>query len=83
MPKRILKSVKSVPVRTSIVCSRIYPVMDSRIEFLKDLTTVGVKLSALEAMQLATNILLGLQGGWPELTLTANRNKNRLTVTTQ
>jgi hypothetical protein len=77
---RSLKSVASIKPKTSIKCDRVYPVIGSKKTYVKDLKTVAIRLTSDGARELAEALLSGARA-WPNMTITAYRKHNNLTVT--
>lgn len=73
-------SLKQINVKTGSKTLKIYP------EKLKENgelhSSVGIKLSRQQAVELATSLLVGAST-WEEMHLTAFRNRNTVTVTSQ
>lgn len=69
------KSPKSITVNANVRCLRVYPVERSN-RSVKDLKTVGVKLSKEQAVHLA-RVLLAVTQEWEKVEITAYRLKKR------
>ena len=69
------KSVTSIKVDPNARCLRIYPTEQTQ-KSVKDLKTVGIKLSREQAVHLA-RVLLAVTQEWDEIDLTAYRLKKR------
>ena len=72
MPRR---SPRSIIVNPNIRCLRIYPTEDTKKD-LKDLKTVGIKLSKDQAIHLA-RVLLAVTQDWDIIDITAYRFERR------
>jgi hypothetical protein len=69
------KAATSIKVDPNVRCLRIYPTEDTH-KNVKDLKTVGIKLSGEQAVHLA-RVLLAVTQEWDEIDLTAYRLKRR------
>jgi len=69
------KSSTSITIDPNVRCQRIYPVEDTKKE-IKDLATVGLKLSRQQAIHLA-RVLLAVTQEWSEIDITAYRFEQR------
>ena len=69
------QSPKSIRVNPNARCLRVYPVEDTT-RSVKELKTVGLKLSKDQAVHLA-RILLAVSQDWDEVDITAYRFKKR------
>ena len=69
------KAATSIKVDPNARCLRIYPAEDTQ-KNVKDLKTVGIKLSREQAVHLA-RVLLAVTQEWYEIDLTAYRLKRR------
>src|ERR1041384_6086925 len=69
------KSARSVLVDPNVRCMRIYPVEETNRE-VKDLKTVGIKLSREQAIHLA-RVLLAVSQEWNEIDITGYRLEKR------
>lgn len=69
------KSPKSISVNANVRCQRIYPVEETT-KNVRDLKTVGLKLSKEQAIHLA-RVLLAVAQEWNEIDITAYRFKRR------
>jgi hypothetical protein len=81
------KSPKNISVNANVRCLRVYPVEETN-KNVKDLKTVGLKLSKEQAIHLA-RVLLAVTQEWNEIDITAYRTERRqrdgtfhITVTT-
>jgi len=72
MPRR---SPRSIIVNPNIRCLRIYPTEDTKKD-LKDLKTVGIKLTKDQAIHLA-RVLLAVTQDWDIIDITAYRFERR------
>jgi len=72
MPRR---SPRSIIVNPNIRCLRIYPTEDTKKD-LKDLKTIGIKLSKDQAIHLA-RVLLAVTQDWDIIDITAYRFERR------
>jgi hypothetical protein len=75
------RSAKSVKIDANVRCNRVYPV-EKNNQHVKELKTVGIKLSKDQAIHLA-RILLVVSQEWDEIDLTAYRLKRRADGTYQ
>jgi len=71
------KSATSIKIDPNARCLRIYPTEQTQ-KSVKDLKTVGIKLSREQAVHLA-RVLLAVTQEWNEIDLTAYRLKKRKT----
>ena len=71
------KSPKSITIDPNVRCLRVYPTEDSD-KNVKNLKTVGIKLSKDQAIHLA-RVLLAVTQEWDEIDITAYRFKKRKT----
>ena len=69
------KSVRSIEVDPNVRCLRIYPTEETQ-KNVKELKTVGIKLSKEQAVHLA-RVLLAVTQEWDEVDLTAYRLEKR------
>jgi hypothetical protein len=69
------RSAKSVKIDTNVRCNRVYPVEETN-KNVRELKTVGMKLSKDQAIHLA-RILLVVSQEWDEIDITAYRLKRR------
>ena len=69
------KSTASVKVSPNVRCLRVYPSSGS-VKTIRELKTVGLKLSREQATHLATVLLVAAQQ-WDELEITGYRNDPR------
>ena len=69
------RSAKSVKIDENVRCNRVYSVEKTN-KNVKELKTVGIKLSKYQAIHLA-RILLVVSKEWGEIDLTAYRLKRR------
>jgi len=69
------KSVRSIEVDPNVRCLRIYPTEETQ-KNVKELKTVGIKLSKEQAVHLA-RVLLAVTQEWDEVDLTAYRLERR------
>ena len=69
------KSPKSISVNANVRCLRVYPVEETS-KNVRDLKTIGVKLSKEQAIHLA-RVLLAVTQEWKEVDLTAYRFERR------
>ncbi len=65
------KSPASITIDPNVRCQRIYPVEDTD-KNVKDLKTVGIKLTKEQAVHLA-RVLLAAAQDWDEIDITAYR----------
>ena len=72
MPRR---SPRSIIVNPNIRCLRIYPTEDTKKD-LKNLKTIGIKLSKDQAIHLA-RVLLAVTQDWDIIDITAYRFERR------
>lgn len=84
MPRR---SPSAITIDPNVRCLRIYPIADTA-KSVKDLKTVGFKLSRGQAINLA-RVLLAVSQDWNEIEITGYRMERRksdgtyhLTITT-
>jgi hypothetical protein len=75
------RSAKSVKIGTNVRYNRVYPVEETN-KNVRELKTVGVKLSKAQAIHLA-RILLAVSQEWEEIDIAAYRLKRRADVTYQ
>ncbi len=71
------KSPKSITIDPNIRCLRVYPTEDTD-KNVKELKTIGIKLSRDQAIHLA-RVLLAVTQEWDEIDITAYRLKRRKT----
>ena len=71
------KSPKSISVNANVRCMRVYPIEDTN-KRIKDLKTIGLKLSKQQAIHLA-RVLLAVTQEWDEVDITARRFELRKT----
>ena len=71
------KSPKSISVNANVRCMRVYPIEDTN-KRIKDLKTIGLKLSKQQAIHLA-RVLLAVTQEWEEVDITARRFERRKT----
>lgn len=71
------KSPKSIRVDSNVRCLRIYPI-EGTSKSVKDLKTVGIKLSRDQAVHLA-RVLLAVSQDWDEVDVTGYRLDRRKT----
>ena len=71
------KSPKSITINPSVGCLRVYPTENTN-KNIKNLKTVGIKLSKEQAIHLA-RVLLAVTQEWDEIDITAYRFKRRKT----
>lgn len=69
------KSPKSITIDPNVRCQRIYPVENTN-KNVRDLKTVGIKLTREQAIHLA-RVLLAAAQDWDEIDITAYRFKKR------
>ena len=69
------KSPKSIKIDPNVRCLKVYPTEDTH-KNVKDLKTVGIKLSKEQAIHLA-RVLLAVTQDWDEIDITAYRLKQR------
>lgn len=69
------KSPKSILVDPNVRCLRIYPVEKTN-KSVKDLKTIGIKLSKSQAIHLA-RVLLAVSQEWDEVDITGYRLDRR------
>jgi|GEM_PF-1189819 hypothetical protein len=69
------KSPRSISINPNIRCLRIDPAEDTD-KNIKDLKTIGIKLSKEQAIHLA-RVLLAVTQEWEEIDITAYRFKRR------
>jgi hypothetical protein len=74
------KSPKSISIDPNVRCLRIYPVEGTE-KNVRDLQTVGIKLSGQQAIHLA-RVLLAVAQNWDDIDITAYRLKRRQTDST-
>ena len=65
------KSATSIKINPNARCLRIYPIENTQ-KSIKDLKTVGIKLSKEQAIHLS-KVLLAVSQDWGEIDLTAYR----------
>ncbi len=75
-------------LNTVIDVDRIYPKEDSRKVSLVELTTIGIRLSKAQALELAGYLSLAVSKGWKVIDITGYRKPKKsgfykLTVTTE
>ncbi|HFK1457213.1 hypothetical protein WAG12_19735 [Bacillus cereus] len=73
-------SLKQANIKTTSKALGIYPKHPKMDEELHK--TIGIQLSSEQAIDLATNLLIGAKN-WDKLRLTAFRKDNSITITTQ
>jgi hypothetical protein len=81
MKKQMLKSVKSIPLKTNLQATCVYPKNPSKVKTLEELKSVGITFNREQALAFANNILLAATH-WDNINVTAYRKNNRVTVTT-
>jgi len=69
------KSPASIKINPNVRCQRIYPVENTN-KSVKDLKTVGIKLTKEQAIHLA-RVLLAAAQDWDEIDITAYRFEKR------
>ncbi|MGA9755370.1 MAG: hypothetical protein WBV23_09515 [Desulfobaccales bacterium] len=69
------RSAKSVKIDTNVRCNRVYPVEETN-KNVRELKTVGMKLSRDQAIHLA-RVLLAVSQEWEEIDITVFRLKKR------
>ena len=69
------KSPRSVIVNPNVRCLKVYPAENTN-KNIKDLKTIGIKLSREQAIHLA-RVLLAVTQNWTEIDITAYRFKRR------
>lgn len=74
-------SLKNVPIKTNSYSEKIYPIV-SFSQNGKEHSTVALKLNTEQAISLATNLLIGAKK-WDNIFLTAFRDTNSVTITSQ
>jgi hypothetical protein len=74
-PNMARKSSNSISVNPNVRCLRIYPIADTN-KNVKDLKTVGIKLSKEQAIHLA-RVLLAVSQEWNEVDVTGYRFDRR------
>lgn len=72
-------SLKKITIATSTTAQKVYPIV-SYDENKKEHKTVAIKLTRNQAIELATNLLIGAKE-WEDMHLTAFRGKNSINVT--
>ncbi|MCG6170952.1 hypothetical protein JEG43_12520 [Anoxybacillus sp. LAT_35] len=77
--KKKTVSLKSVDIPTNSYAQAIYPKITYDAEG-KEHKTIGLKLNKQQAIDLATNLLIGAKQ-WDEMRITAFRNSNSISVT--
>lgn len=71
------KSSSSIRVDPNVRCQRIYPVEETN-KNVRDLKTIGIKLSRDQAVHLA-RVLLAVSQEWEEIDITGYRLERRKT----
>lgn len=71
------KSSSSIRVDPNVRCQRIYPVEETNMN-VRDLKTIGIKLSRDQAVHLA-RVLLAVSQEWEEIDITGYRLERRKT----
>lgn len=69
------KSAKSITIDSNVRCLRIYPT-ESTSKTVRDLKTVGARLSRDQAIHLA-RVLLAAAQDWEEIDITGYRHERR------
>ena len=69
------KSPKSISVNANVRCMRVYPIEETS-KRIKDLKTIGIKMSKQQAIHLA-RVLLAVTQEWEEVDITARRFEKR------
>lgn len=69
------ESPRSISINANLRCLRIYPTPETA-KSVKDLKTVGFKLSKTQAIDLA-RVLLAVTQDWEELEITGYRSERR------
>lgn len=69
------RSARSITIKPNVRCLRIYPTEDTH-KSVRELKTVGIKLSREQAVHLA-RVLLATSQDWEEIDITAYRLKRR------